>query len=98
MSKNLFDLGGKVALVTGGSRGLGLQMVRAFAEHGADVIIVSCKHDACEAVAEEARERADNALGRPGRPEEVVTTALCLASPASSYTTGALIRVDGGHA
>jgi len=245
MSANLFDLSGKVALVTGGSRGLGLQMVRAFAEHGADVIIVSRKLDACEAVAEEvralgrralavsahvgrwdeidrlverayaefgrvdilvnnagmspalashevteslfdsvlnlnfkgpfhlgaliakrmsdgdggviinvsssgalmplpavvpysgakaalnamtvsfareygpkvrvntisagpfltdianawtpqAREKANNALGRPGRPEEVVTTALYLASPASSFTTGAIIRVDGG--
>ena len=244
---NLFDLSGKVALVTGGSRGLGLQMVRAFAERGADAIIVSRKLDACEAVAdevralgrralaisahvgkwddidrlievayaefgridilvnnagmsprvpshevsealfdsvmnlnfkgpfrlasqvakrmadaeggviinvsssgalmplpavvpysgakaalnamtvsfareygpkvrvntlsagpfltdiakawpEEARERADNALGRPGRPEEVVTTALYLASGASSFTTGAIVRVDGGHA
>ena len=37
-----------------------------------------------------------NAAGRPGEPEEVVTTALYLASPASSYTTGSLIRVDGG--
>ena len=247
MSADLFDLSGKIALVTGGSRGLGLQMVRAFAEHGADVIIVSRKLDACEAVAEEARtmgrralalsghmgrwedidrtieaayaefgridilvnnagmsprvpshevtealfdsvlnlnfkgpfrlasqvakrmadgnggviinvsssgalnplpavvpysgakaalnamtvsfaheygpkvrvntlsagpfltdiakawpeearERADNALGRPGRPEEVVTTALYLASAASSFTTGAIVRVDGGHA
>jgi len=247
MTADLFDLSGKIALVTGGSRGLGLQMVRAFAEHGADVIIVSRKLDACEAVAEEvralgrralalpahvgkwdeidrmleaayaafgridilvnnagmsprapshevtealfdsvmnlnfkgpfriasqvarrmseggggviinvsssgalmplpavvpysgakaalnamtvsfareygpkvrvntlsagpfltdiakawtpeAREHADNALGRPGRPEEVVTTALYLASPASSFTTGAIVRVDGGHA
>jgi NAD(P)-dependent dehydrogenase (short-subunit alcohol dehydrogenase family) len=241
----LFDLTGKVALVTGGSRGLGYQMVRAFAEHGADTIIASRKLDACEAVAEEvralgrralgvqvhaakwdsidrliesaydafgridilvnnagmsppmlshevtealfdsvvglnfkgpfrlatqvakrmsdgdggviinvsssgalvplpavvpygsakaalnamtrslateygpkvrvntlspgpfltdisnawtpeARERADNALGRPGRPEEIVTAALFLASPASSFTSGATIRVDGG--
>jgi NAD(P)-dependent dehydrogenase (short-subunit alcohol dehydrogenase family) len=247
MSADLFDLSGKVALVTGGSRGLGLQMVRAFAERGADVIVVSRKLDACEAVAvevralgrralalaahvgkwdeidrmiddayaefgridilvnnagmsprapshevsealfdsvmnlnfkgpfrlasqiakrmadgdggtiinvsssgalmplpavvpysgakaalnamtvsfaheygpkvrvntlsagpfltdiakawtPEARERADNALGRPGRPEEVVTTALYLASAASSFTTGAIVRVDGGHA
>jgi NAD(P)-dependent dehydrogenase (short-subunit alcohol dehydrogenase family) len=242
---NYFDLTGKVALITGGSRGLGLQMVRAFAQHGADVVISSRKLDACEAAAqevramgrralayaahaarwdeldalmeaayaefgridilvnnagmspavpshevteqlfdsvlglnfkgpfrlasqvahrmaqgdggviinvsssgalvplpnvvpysgakaalnamtvslareygpkvrvntlsagpfltdiakawtEEARERSNNSLGRPGRPEEVVTTALYLASPMSSFTTGAIVRVDGG--
>ena len=246
MADDLFDLSGKVALITGGSRGLGLQMARAFAQHGADVIVASRKLDACEAVAEEirgmgrkskayavhagrwaemerliedvyadfgridilvnnagmspavrshevteqlfdsvlnlnfkgpfrlasqvahrmaqgnggviinisstgalvplprvipysgakaalnamtvsmareygpkvrvntisagpfltdianawtpeARERSNNALGRPGRPEEVVTTALYLASPASSFTTGAIVRVDGGQ-
>lgn len=52
MPKDLFDLSGKVALVTRGNRGLGLQMVRAFAEHGADVIIASRKIEACEEVAE----------------------------------------------
>lgn len=246
MSRDLFNLTGKIALVTGGSRGLGLQMVRAFAEHGADVVIVSRKLEACEAAAAEvramgrralaisahvgkwpeidamidtayaafgridilvsnagmspaqpsdevsealfdsvlnlnfkgpfrltakiarrmadgdggavinisasgafsphpnivpycagkaalnamtlafaqeyapkvrvnaicpgpfltdiakswpaeARERAHNAVGRPGQPEEIVTTALYLASPASSFTTGTLIRVDGGE-
>lgn len=246
MTHELFDLSGKVALVTGGSRGLGLEMVRAFARAGADIIVASRKLDACEGVAQEvralgrralahaahagrwdeidglieaayaafgrvdilvnnagmspavpsdqvteslfdsvmnlnfkgpfrlasqigrrmadgeggviinvsssgalnplpgvvpysgakaalsamtvslaheyapkvrvntlsagpfltdiakawtpeARERADNALGRPGRPEEVVTTALYLASPMSSFTTGAIVRVDGGH-
>lgn len=245
MTDPLFDLSGKIALVTGGSRGLGLEMVRAFAAHGADVIVASRKLDACEAVAgevralgrkalavgahcgrwddidrligaaydafgrvdilvnnagmgprvpshevtedlfdkvvslnfkgpfrlasqigqrmaegdggviinvsstgglmplpqvvpygcakaalnamtvslaheygpkvrvntisagpfltdiakawtPEAREKSDNALGRPGRPEEVVTTALYLASPKSSFTTGAILRVDGG--
>lgn len=247
MPKDLFNLTGKIALVTGGSRGLGLEMVRAFAEHGADVVIVSRKRDACDVAAEEvrsfgrrampysahvgkwneidklieevyaefgridilvnnagmsprapshevtealfdsvfnlnfkgpfrlasqigkrmadgdggviinvsssgslmpmpgavpyscakaalnamtvslareyapkvrintisagpfltdiskawtenARKHADNSLGRPGNPEEIVTTALYLASPASSFTTGALIRVDGGLA
>lgn len=246
MTTDLFDLSGKVALVTGGSRGLGQQMVMAFARAGADVIISSRKLDACEAVAadvralgrralayachaakwdeidgliaaayaefgridilvnnagmspavpshevseslfdsvvglnfkgpfrlasqvahrmkqsgggtiinisssgalyplpavipysgakaalnamtvsmareygpevrvntisagpfltdiskawtEEARERANNALGRPGRPEEVVTSALYLASPASSFTNGVILRVDGGQ-
>src|SRR5437763_1883943 len=56
---DLFDLSGNVALVTGGSRGLGYQMVKAFAGHGADVIIASRKLDNCEEVANEMR-----ALGR----------------------------------
>jgi NAD(P)-dependent dehydrogenase (short-subunit alcohol dehydrogenase family) len=245
MAANLFDLTGKVALVTGGSRGLGRQMVRAFAENGADVIIASRNLETCEEAAQEvralgrralawsahvgkwsdidglidaaykefgridilvnnagmspriashempeslfdsivnlnfkgpfylgaqvakrmmdgdggviinvsssgalvplpavvpysgakaalnamtvsfaaeygpkvrvntisagpfltdianawtpeAREKSDNALGRPGRPEEIVTAALFLASPHSSFTTGAIVRVDGG--
>jgi NAD(P)-dependent dehydrogenase (short-subunit alcohol dehydrogenase family) len=193
-----FDLSGKVALVTGGSRGLGRQMVLAFAERGADVIVASRRLESCEKVAaevrelgrrafpfavhaakwdgidrliaatyaefgrvdvlvnnagmsppmpshevteelfdsvvglnfkgpfrlasqvakrmydgaggviinvltdiskawsQEQREYADNALGRPGNPEEIVTAALFLSSPASSFTSGAIVRVDGG--
>ena len=245
LASRLFDFSGKTVLVTGGSRGLGYEMVKAFAEQGADIIIVSRKLDACEEVAEEVRklgrkalalsahcgkweeidpmiekayevfgkvdilvnnagmsprvpshevpetlfdsvlnlnfkgpfrigsqigkrmadgdggviinisstgalmplpevvpysgakaalnamtvsfareygpkvrvntisagpfltdiskawpekmrETADNALGRPGKPEEIVTAALCLASDASSFTTGTILRVDGG--
>jgi NAD(P)-dependent dehydrogenase (short-subunit alcohol dehydrogenase family) len=245
LASRLFDFSGKTVLVTGGSRGLGYQMVKAFAEQGADTIIVSRKLDACEAVAgevrqlgrkalalsahcgrwedidpmiekaydafgkvdilinnagmsprvpshevpeslfdsvlnlnfkgpfrigsqigkrmadgdggviinisstgalmplpqvvpysgakaalnamtvsfareygpkvrvntisagpfltdiskawpEEMRQKADNALGRPGEPQEIVTAALCLASDASSFTTGTILRVDGG--
>lgn len=47
----------KVAVVTGGSRGLGKQMVLAFAEAGADVVIASRKLDGCAALAEEVTER-----------------------------------------
>jgi NAD(P)-dependent dehydrogenase (short-subunit alcohol dehydrogenase family) len=50
---DLFDLSGRVAVVTGGSRGLGKAMVTAFAEHGADVVIASRKVDACDALAAE---------------------------------------------
>lgn len=55
----LFDFSGKIVLVTGGSRGLGYEMVKAFAERGADVVIASRKLENCEAVAAEVR-----ALGR----------------------------------
>ena len=55
----LFDLSGKIALITGGSRGLGLEMARAFAARGADLVIASRKLTACEAAADEIR-----ALGR----------------------------------
>jgi NAD(P)-dependent dehydrogenase (short-subunit alcohol dehydrogenase family) len=48
-----FDLRGKVALVTGGSRGLGREMVAGFAQAGADVVIASRDADSCVAYAAE---------------------------------------------
>ena len=47
MARLEIDLSGKVAVVTGGSRGLGKEMCEAFAAHGADVVIASRKEDAC---------------------------------------------------
>jgi NAD(P)-dependent dehydrogenase (short-subunit alcohol dehydrogenase family) len=51
--QDLFDLSGKVAVVTGGSRGLGREMVAAFAARGANVVIASRKVDACRELARE---------------------------------------------
>jgi len=48
-----FDLSGRIAIVTGGSRGLGRQMAQAFAERGADVVIASRKLEACQSAAAE---------------------------------------------
>ena len=57
MAKNtaseLFDMSGKVAVVTGGSRGMGKEMILAFAQAGADVVIASRKIEACEQLAAE---------------------------------------------
>jgi NAD(P)-dependent dehydrogenase (short-subunit alcohol dehydrogenase family) len=51
----LHDLTGKVAVVTGGSRGIGRAIAQALAEAGADLVIASRKLDACEAAAAEIR-------------------------------------------
>ena len=56
------DLSGKIALVTGGSRGLGRAMVLAFADAGADVVIASRKLGACEEVAREVEKMGRRAL------------------------------------
>src|SRR5437660_12010843 len=51
----LHDLTGKVAVVTGGSRGIGRALVQTLAEAGADVVIASRKLGSCEAAAAEVR-------------------------------------------
>src|SRR5207245_4769511 len=59
MVTNFFDLSGRVALVTGASRGLGQCFGRALAEAGADLIVTARRREDTEAFASEIR-----ALGR----------------------------------
>lgn len=62
MSEGMFDLTGRVAVITGGSRGLGREMALAFADHGADVVVASRKLDNCETVANLIEQKGRSAL------------------------------------
>src|SRR5262249_32699865 len=60
--KELFDLSGKVALITGGSRGLGLQMAEALGEMGARVVITARKADELQEARAHLKEHGIEAL------------------------------------
>ena len=62
-TRELFDLTGKVAIVTGGGTGLGRQMARALAEMGANVVLCARKAERCEVVAAELSTLGVRALG-----------------------------------
>ncbi len=78
MSSNLFDLTGKVALITGSSKGIGRAIAEELARHGAQVVISSRKADACQEVVDsinkELHGKAGGAISIPAnisRKEEL---------------------------
>ncbi len=62
---SLFDLTGKVALITGSSRGIGEAIARRYAEHGAEVVVSSRSLESCEPVAAAIRDQGGDALAIP---------------------------------
>ena len=62
--RDLFDLSGRVAIVTGGGKGIGLQMAEGLAELGADLVLCARKPERCEEAAERlSSEHGVRALG-----------------------------------
>jgi NAD(P)-dependent dehydrogenase (short-subunit alcohol dehydrogenase family) len=80
--KQLFDLSGRVAIVSGGSMGLGRQMAESLAEMGANLMLCARKPERCEEVAEQLRSSGVQALGlgcdvrNPDAVRDVVNTTL----------------------
>ena len=80
--KQLFDLTGKVAIITGGSIGLGRQMAEGLAEMGADVVLCARKKERCEQAAEDLRQLGIRSAAlacdvkNPGRVQELVDAAI----------------------
>ncbi|MEE3158240.1 MAG: SDR family NAD(P)-dependent oxidoreductase, partial [Pseudomonadota bacterium] len=58
----LFDLTGKVAIITGSTKGIGKSIAEEYAKAGAKVVISSRKADACQQVADELRSQGFDAL------------------------------------
>jgi NAD(P)-dependent dehydrogenase (short-subunit alcohol dehydrogenase family) len=80
--KDLFDLSGRVSVVTGGATGLGLQMAAALAEAGSNIVICSRKLENCEEAAQGIEKLGVKALGvacdvtKPGQVEAVKDATL----------------------
>ena len=85
---DLFDLSGRTALITGGSKGLGKAMAASFASHGADIMICSRHANELASVAEEIR-------AATGRRVEYVSADLSDRSHVASVASAARDHFDG---
>ena len=63
MDMSMYDLTGKVAIITGSTRGIGNAIAKLMADHGAAVVITGRKQEACDKVAEEIKAAGGKALG-----------------------------------
>jgi gluconate 5-dehydrogenase len=84
---NKFQLSGKKAMVTGGSRGIGLGIANAFAEHGADVVLVSRNR--------EGLEKARDALAPTGRQVTIYDFDMNRTDDIASFYTEVAAETDG---
>jgi NAD(P)-dependent dehydrogenase (short-subunit alcohol dehydrogenase family) len=81
-AKQLFDLSGRVAIITGGSIGLGRQMAEGLAEMGANLVLCARKKERCEQAAEELKRLGVKTLAlacdvkNPDQIREVVQRAI----------------------
>jgi NAD(P)-dependent dehydrogenase (short-subunit alcohol dehydrogenase family) len=100
MLGELFDLSGRVALVTGASRGLGLQIASALGEYGASLALAPgffLSRMTAATLAERDRELIkETPLGRLGGYADLKGPALLFASAAGAHIKDQVIVVDGG--